>query len=66
MDSQAKRRYTWRHTEKCPRAVDAAGGVATKGIASMRTHSTAGRCPAQARHAAPSTLYLGVGEPRRP
>ena len=64
MDARPQRRYNRPNTSRCPRAVGAAGGVATKGLSSMRHQRTAGRGCALARHAAPSTLYRGVEEPR--
>jgi hypothetical protein len=64
MDLRPHRQYTEGLTQKCPRAVGAAGGVATKEKSSMHPETTAGRCLMPARHMAPSTCYLGVEEPR--
>jgi hypothetical protein len=64
MDARPERRYTWHYTSRCPRAAVTAGGVATKGLASMRYQRTARRGCAPAEHAAPSSLYFGVEEPR--
>jgi hypothetical protein len=64
MDARTQREYNRPNTTKCPRAAGTAGGVAAKEISSMHHQRTAGRGCALARHADPSTLYLGVEEPR--